>query len=70
MIGFGVYGVMLSRMAGGPRRLWQWLYLSIIAVFAFVYGLEVGAWAMIDWTLGVLVALSLPFIKTVPQPEP
>jgi hypothetical protein len=67
MVGFAVYGFILARQAGGLRRLWQGFYAAVGFFFAFVYGLEVEEWALIDLTVALLVGLSALFLRTEPS---
>jgi hypothetical protein len=66
MIGFSVYAFVLSRRAGGLRRAWQLVYVLIALVFAFVRGIEIEDWAVIDLVCATLVGLSTPFLRTEP----
>lgn len=66
MIGFCIYGAMLARRAGGPRRAWQAVYVVIALPFALVWGLEVEQWAVIDLSAAALIGLSALFLRSEP----
>jgi len=67
MIGFCLYGITLARSAGGLRRLWQVVYGAIAIPFAFIRGLEVEQWAVIDFVAAACVAASALFLRTEPD---
>jgi hypothetical protein len=66
MIGFALYGLILSSQAGGFRRVWRVPYVALGVVFAFVWGLEVEYWAAIDWGFAAAILASALFLRTEP----
>jgi hypothetical protein len=64
MAAFGMYGVVLSRNAGGFRRVWQNFYWLVVITFALVWGLSLQIWAVIDFTIAGLLLASAPFLRS------
>jgi len=66
MVGFCLYGIVLSNAAGGFRKVWQFAYGIMAIPFILIWGLSVEQWAIIDWIWAGLISLSAFFLRTEP----
>jgi DNA-binding NtrC family response regulator len=67
MLGFCFYGGALAKRARGARRIWQGVFAGVAIPFAFVWGIEVEAWLVIDWASACVIALSTIFLRSEPE---